>query len=144
MKQELVTHSIAKYLPILVMKHVSDDTQDKEPPSLQNMETVAMFSDISGFTSISETVGKMGARGAEDLVFCINRYMEGLVKCIEKFGGDIIKFVGDAMIVCFPRPTTESLLTTVRKAIKCALEIQKELNDKQIMQNVSKLSVKVK
>ena len=28
--------------------------------------------------------------------------MEGLVKGISKYGGDIIKFVGDAMIVVWP------------------------------------------
>jgi class 3 adenylate cyclase len=29
--------------------------------------------------------------------------MEGMVKNLAKFGGDIIKFVGDAMIVMWPR-----------------------------------------
>jgi adenylate cyclase 10 len=42
-------------------------------------------------------------RGNEELAFCINRYMEGMVKNLSKFGGDIIKFVGDAMIVMWPR-----------------------------------------
>ena len=29
--------------------------------------------------------------------------MEGMVKNLGKYGGDIIKFVGDAMIVMWPR-----------------------------------------
>ena len=45
----------------------------------------------------------MGIRGNEELAFCINRYMEGMVKALGKYGGDIIKFVGDAMIVMWPR-----------------------------------------
>ena len=45
----------------------------------------------------------MGVRGNEELAFCINRYMEGMVKALGKYGGDIIKFVGDAMIVMWPR-----------------------------------------
>ena len=45
----------------------------------------------------------MGVRGNEELAFCINRYMEGMVKSLGKYGGDIIKFVGDAMIVMWPR-----------------------------------------
>ncbi len=69
----------------------------------------------------------------------INRYMEDLVKIIAKYGGDIIKFIGDAMIVLWPpkvkdrksiqikrdHPSTDSsLLTNCRKAVQCAIEIQ--------------------
>ena len=67
------------------------------------METVVLFADISGFTMISEACAAMGVRGNEELAFCINRYMEGMVQALGKYGGDIIKFVGDAMIVMWPR-----------------------------------------
>lgn len=67
------------------------------------METVCLFADISGFTKVSEGCAKKGVRGNEDLAFCINRYMEGMVKHLLKYGGDIIKFVGDAMIVMWPQ-----------------------------------------
>ena len=102
------------------------------------METVVLFADISGFTMISEACASMGVRGNEELAFCINRYMEGMVKSLGKYGGDIIKFVGDAMIVMWPvsSSTAESSeninnggegdqrVTTVRKAIQCAWDIQ--------------------
>jgi len=93
------------------------------------METVVLFADISGFTNISEACAKMGVRGNEELAFCINRYMEGMVKSLGKYGGDIIKFVGDAMIVMWPRNSapsqsekhsmagTDDRSTVVRKAI---------------------------
>ena len=32
----------------------------------------------------------------------LNRYMEGMVTSLNQYGGDIIKFVGDAMIVMWP------------------------------------------
>ena len=66
------------------------------------METVVLFADISGFTNISEACAALGIRGNEELAFCINKYMEAMVKHLAKFGGDIIKFVGDAMIVMWP------------------------------------------
>ena len=66
------------------------------------METVVMFADISGFTSLSEACVAKGIRGNEELAFCINRYMEGMVSKLDQAGGDIIKFVGDAMIVMWP------------------------------------------
>jgi class 3 adenylate cyclase len=64
---------------------------------------------------------KMGPRGCEELSFCMNRYMESIVKYLGKYGGDIIKFVGDAMIVVWPRDegNPDNDLTSVsRKAIK--------------------------
>lgn len=73
-----------------------------ELPEIQEMETVCLFADISGFTRVAEGCSKKGIRGNEELAFCINRYMEGMVKHLLKYGGDIIKFVGDAMIVMWP------------------------------------------
>jgi class 3 adenylate cyclase len=87
------------------------------------METVVLFADISGFTNLSESCAKKGVRGNEDLAFCINRYMEGMIKNLSKYGGDIIKFAGDAMIVMWPQnppkiPLDKSVAKeTVRKAI---------------------------
>ncbi len=114
------------------------------------METVVLFADISGFTNISEACAKLGIRGNEELAFCINRYMEGMVKNLGKYGGDIIKFVGDAMIVMWPRRKynpddieEDDKITVIRKAIQCAFDIQKELNNKKIMANVTNLSVKI-
>ena len=71
------------------------------------METVVLFADISGFTMISEACAAMG-----------------MVKALGKYGGDIIKFVGDAMIVMWPRFVGSSAsgdnddkVTIVRKAV---------------------------
>ena len=99
-------------------------------PQVQETETVCLFADISGFTKISEACASMGIRGNEELAFCINRYMEYIVKNVYKFGGDVIKFVGDAMIVMWPKVNSktatnadnsddeeEEKITTIRKAI---------------------------
>jgi class 3 adenylate cyclase len=51
----------------------------------------------------------------------MNRYMESIVKGLGKYGGDIIKFVGDAMIVVWPRDQNDQnddLPSVARKAIK--------------------------
>ena len=81
-------------------------------PELQPLETVVMFADISGFTNLSESCAKKGIRGNEDLAFCINRYMECMIKSLQKYGGDIIKFVGDAMIIMWPEAQPDQELVT--------------------------------
>ena len=109
---------------------------------IQPQKTVCLFADISGFTNISETCAKMGSRGCEELAFCMNRYMEGLVKGLSRYGGDIIKFIGDAMIVLWPSGQ-DDLRTTARKAIQSAIDIQAELNGKKVLKSVTSLSVKL-
>ena len=99
-------NALNKYIPSLVLSNWMQNQSLGEKlvslPELQRMETVVLFADISGFTMISEACASMGVRGNEELAFCINRYMEGMVKSLGKYGGDIIKFVGDAMIVMWP------------------------------------------
>lgn len=95
-----------------------------------------MFADISGFTNLSEMCAKNGTQGNEDLAFCINRYMEGMVKYLNQYGGDIIKFVGDAMIVMWPPVDTENQFSetlkvdTIRRAVQCSQDIQKEMHSR--------------
>ena len=71
---------------------------------------MVLFADISGFTKVSEACASHGIRGNEELAFCINKYMEAMVKHLAKFGGDIIKFVGDAMIVMWPRASKNKVV----------------------------------
>ena len=107
-----------------------------------------LFADISGFTALSEACAKKGAFGNEELAFCINRYMDGMVRHLNANGGDIIKFVGDAMIVMWPHVDKKSPSyhkdkeDTIRRAIQCCQDIQKEMDHFQILPGVS-LSVKV-
>ena len=121
-----------KYIPSLVLQQLIERQKsggDSVLPELQPMETVVVFADISCFTNLSEACAKKGDRGNEELAFCINRYMEGMVTNLNQYGGDIIKFVGDAMIVMWPpvnksKPNWEDFRNdTIRRAIQCAQDI---------------------
>jgi len=123
-----------KYIPSLVLQQLINRDQSSQKaiatlPEVQPMETVVVFADISGFTNLSEACAKKGDRGNEELAFCINRYMEGMVTNLNQYGGDIIKFVGDAMIVMWPPINKESTSwmearnDTIRRAVQCAQDI---------------------
>ena len=110
------------------------------------METVVIFADISGFTNLSEACSRKGVQGNEELALSINRYMDGMVNYLNQYGGDIIKFVGDAMIVMWPRSQSdgrEDRVLLIRKAIQSAVNIQKDLHNKKITENVPGLKVKI-
>ena len=57
--------------------------------------------DISGFTALSERLAERGKPGAEELIVLISRCYSGLIDVAERFGGDVLKFRGDALLLLF-------------------------------------------
>jgi len=57
------------------------------------------FSDIRDFTSISENFTKtFGDEGSDRIVQWLNEYLTKMVECVERTGGVVDKFVGDAVM----------------------------------------------
>ena len=71
------------------------------------------FSDIRGFTAYSENHDPL------NVINSINSIFDIQVDIINKYDGDIDKFVGDEIMAQFPSPL---------KAFKASLEIQKKMN----------------
>ena len=61
-----------------------------------------MFADISGFTTVTEALAaELGPqRGAEELTANLNRVFHAVIGELDRFGGDVIYFSGDA-ITCW-------------------------------------------
>ena len=137
--------SIIGYLPATIIKNVIETNVDftEKLPRHYVTESVGLFSDISGFTKLSEALSKKGRVGPEFLTFCINRYMEQIINIIGANGGDIFKFVGDAIMVIWPPDGSPNFLKNAcKRACQCAMDIQKQLNDLEIIEG-KKLSVKI-
>ena len=137
--------SILGYLPATIIKNVIETkvALTAKLPRHYVTESVGLFSDISGFTKLSEAFSKKGRVGAEFLTFCINRYMEGIINIIGANGGDIFKFVGDAIMVIWPPDGSPNFLKNAcKRACQCAMDIQRQLNDLEIIEG-KKLSVKI-
>ena len=62
------------------------------------IECTVLFSDIRGFTSISETLPP------DELMFLLNRYMSMMVEVIVSNGGMVNKFGGDSLLAIFGTP----------------------------------------
>ncbi len=60
-----------------------------------------LSADISGFTALSEKLAHRGKAGAEDLTLLINVCFTQLIEASYDFGGEIIKFGGDALLILF-------------------------------------------
>ena len=76
----------------------------------------AIFADVSGFTALTEALTEsLGRRrGAEELTSRINSVYEALIAEVERYGGSVIAFAGDAITCWFDgdngrRATTSAL-----------------------------------
>ena len=127
--------SILGYLPSTIIKNIIESRVNlSEPPQHYVTETVGLFSDISGFTKLSEAFSKKGRIGAEFLAYCINKYMEQIISIIGRHGGDIFKFVGDAIMVIWPSDGSKNFIeVSCKRALQCAMEIEMNLSNLEIV-----------
>src|SRR2546425_10601734 len=81
--------------------------------------TTVLFSDIRNFTGISEELGPQGT------VSLLNEYFTIMVDCIQKQGGMLDKFVGDAIMAVFgvPLPHDDDEDRAVKTAIGMITEL---------------------
>ena len=95
----------------------------------------ALFADISGFTPLTEKLTRdLGARrGIDELTLRINSVYDALIGEVDRFGGSIISFAGDAIICWFDSNLNEPSI----RAVMCAQAMQL------VMQRIPDLSVKV-
>ncbi len=82
-------------------------------------EVTLLFSDIRGFTSMSES------REPQEIVRMLNEYFELMVDVIFKYEGTLDKFVGDEVIALFGAPVP--MQNAELKAVQCALDMQRVL-----------------
>jgi class 3 adenylate cyclase/predicted ATPase len=95
--------AVVPYLPRHLVR--VELAQRKEPQQSAGGEFLSgtlMFSDVSGFTALSERLSVLGREGAEQISDIINRYFGQMMSIIFAHGGDVFKFGGDALLVYFP------------------------------------------
>ena len=90
-------------------------------PGGEKKELTIMFTDIAGFTSISEKLD------ADSLTELMNSYLDEMTKILFKNGGTLDKYIGDAIMGFWNHPTTQEDHTT--RAVTCAIEMQKKLKE---------------
>lgn len=71
------------------------------------IEGGVLFADISGFTSLAEALARTYGteRGAEMLTAYLNQIFDALISQVDRYGGSVIGFAGDAITCLFPDPT---------------------------------------
>jgi class 3 adenylate cyclase/tetratricopeptide (TPR) repeat protein len=74
----------------------------REPvPSWTSVNGSMLSADISGFTALSEKLAGKGKAGAEEITALINTCFTALIESAYRYGGEVIKFGGDALLILF-------------------------------------------
>ncbi|MGD9509549.1 MAG: adenylate/guanylate cyclase domain-containing protein [Geminicoccaceae bacterium] len=81
--------------------------------------------DLRGFTRISEQWPR------DEVITWLNEYFDVMAAPVEKFGGEILKFVGDGMLAIFRLENPEACNKALQAAVAARLGM-KELNQRRI------------
>ena len=94
-------------------------------PRSQKLIVTVLFSDLEGFTAISE---KMDPQG---LMNWTNEYVETMAQLVMQHGGVVDDYFGDAIKANFgvpvARATNEEISHDARQAVDCALGMEREM-----------------
>ena len=108
-------------------EHYLDPRQVKElqkNPSLlklggEKRYATFLFTDVRGFTSMSESLEP------EEVTYIMNKALTAQQSAVQKHGGMVDKYIGDAMMAIFNAPIDQEYHEN--KAIDCAVDIQRNM-----------------
>ena len=76
------------------------------------------FSDLRDFTRVTETCA------SQEVLQMLNDYFEFVAAAVGARGGEILRFIGDAMLIVFPIDASTSCASACRAALEAALDAQ--------------------
>ena len=95
-----------------------------------------LFTDVRGFTALSETLEP------EEVTYIMNKALTAQQMAVQKHGGMVDKYIGDAMMAIFNAPL--DLEHHENKAVDCALDIQRNmevLNDELVEKGIKPVTI---
>lgn len=113
-QKRFIKSAFKQYLSPDVIEHILEDP-DQLKLGGEKREISIFFSDLQGFTTISENLSPEG------LTKLINEYLTAMTDIIQEEGGTIDKYEGDAIIAFWNAPISfeDHALRCVRAALRC-------------------------
>eukprot|EP00398_MALV-I-01_sp_L67-1_P000792 gene792-904_t len=130
---EIILKRFASFLPIdlLYILNRGEIKNHFAGLLLDTFEAAVVFVDASGFTKCTEELSTK-ANGADLLSKEINNFFHPILRCARQWGGDVLRFSGDAVTIAFPvqhlNGDSNSLRAAASRAAQCCLEMPTVIN----------------
>ncbi|HEY5762925.1 MAG TPA: adenylate/guanylate cyclase domain-containing protein [Rhodocyclaceae bacterium] len=126
--REHAVQMFGRFLDPRVVHTLTNEGEIAAAQAGRSQEITVLFSDIRGFTTLSET------RSPEEIVRILNRYFDLQVEAIFASDGTLDKFIGDAIMAFWgaPLPRAEHAALAVEAALAMAdklIEFKAELGE---------------
>lgn len=115
-----LSHKLSKYLSPQVWQSIFTGERDVRLET-QRKKLVIFFSDIKGFTELSEEMEP------EALTELLNHYFNEMSEVALRYGGTIDKFVGDSIMIFFGDPTSRGQREDAFACVSMAIDMRKHM-----------------
>jgi adenylate cyclase len=113
---------LSRFVAPEVADRISTSERALQPGDGEVRVASVLFTDIEGFSTISEKVSP------EQLVSLLNQYFDSVSRAIDRHGGTIAQFQGDAMLVTFN--TVKDDPEHAANAVRTAIAIQEATRER--------------
>jgi len=118
-QREHAIQMFGRFLDPNVVKSLTSEGQMATAQAGASQEITILFSDIRGFTTLSES------RPPEEIVRLLNRYFDLQVEAVFKHQGTLDKFIGDAIMAFWGAPVPRA--NHAAMAVRAALDMEQQL-----------------
>lgn len=116
-QREFIKGVFSHHVAPAVVDQIINDPARMTSLEGERREMTFLFTDVADFTTMSENVD------SRELARVLNIYLEGMTVLVQKHGGMVDKFIGDAVFAIFNAPI--DLVDHAGAAVRCALEMDR-------------------
>ena len=117
---------LAKRLSVYISPQIVQSMltgEDGVEVTAQRKKLTVFFSDIAGFTAITERLE------SEELSALLNQYLTEMSEIALEYGGTIDKFIGDAIVVFFGDPESRGTKADADACVRMAIAMQARMSE---------------
>ena len=127
--EQAAAAELSRFVPDQVARRAKSADEGLEAGQGDVGEATILFTDIEGFTTVSESLSP------RQLITVLNEYFGVVTEPIIRHGGVINQFQGDAILATFNMP--EPLSEHAASAVRAAMEIRSLLADRQFGEGIA-------
>jgi adenylate cyclase len=113
---QVAARDLSRFVPSDVVEHITHAEESIKPGDGESKVATVLFTDIEGFSTISEGMTP------KQLVSTLNEYFGVAAEIVQRNGGTISQYQGDAMLITFN--TVQADEDHAANAIRTALELR--------------------